>query len=42
MYARDASGSAPHPSVEVLWRFAFLGCLLPLWGLWIERTRTLA
>lgn len=42
MYAGDASGSAPPPSVPVLTAFAFLGWLPPLWGLWIERTRTLA
>jgi hypothetical protein len=42
MYAGDASGGAPPPNVQVLNRFAFLGWLLPLWGMWIERTRTLA
>lgn len=42
MFIGDASGSAPPPSVQVLQRFAFLGWLSPLWGLWIERTRALA
>lgn len=42
MYAGDASGSAPPPSVQILTGFAFLGWLPPLWGIWIERTRTLA
>lgn len=39
MYAADASGSNPPPSVSALNAFAFLGWLPPLWGLWIERTR---
>jgi len=39
LYAGDASGSAPPPSVRVLILVSFLGWLAPPWGLWMERTR---
>jgi hypothetical protein len=42
LYGIDTLGRVPPPSERALAWFALASWLLPLWGVWVERTRTLA